>query len=416
MLDEFIFLINKRRLFIYEVINDKIKLFKVKGHNFYDIGSLQSSVRELSNYMLERLNYKDFSSCDFKIVYSDIETKIFNLLINEFLNCSEWEFIKIKSILPNILLKSKLLLPTESKIIKYKKTKWEVGLSKNNIIDTKEVADKNNFDIELSNENILNYFSKDYSAMVNNESIDLFFDYDIYLNNYKLDISYQDQKYEGEYSGFIKDGEPHGLGTFVSSDFDLDKFSGIKYNGQWENGLFDKWGIIIDRELKYYAEFQKGKMNTVGIIYDLKESSKSISELNNGEIEGLSLGKLNNGNKFLGEIKDGEFSGLKILLKADGYKEIGEFDSNIQDGISFILDTDGKKFLGEFKSGNPDGICMLKDKNGGKSLFDFDDEDFKILRDKNKLGFDDVKNNVSKVKENVNESISKSIDKLKNLF
>jgi hypothetical protein len=336
--------------------------------------------------------------------------------INKFFNCSEWEFIKIKSILPNILLKSKLLLPTESKIVKYRGTKWKVELSKNNIINIKEAISENDFDIELSNENILNYFSKDYSAMINNENIDLFFDYDIYLNNYKLEISYQDQKYEGKYSGFIKNGSPHGLGTFVSADFDLDKFSGIKYKGQWENGFFNKLGIIIDREIKYYAEFKKGEMNTVGIIYNLKESSQSISELNNGEVEGLTLGKLDNGDKFLGEVKDGEFSGLKILSKVNGYKEIGEFDSGIQDGLSFVLDSDGKKFLGEFKSGNPDGICMLKDKNGEKSLFDFDDEDFEILKDKNKLGFDIVKNNVSKVKENVNEGISKSIDKFKNLF
>ena len=43
--------------------------------------SLQSSINELSNYMLERLNYQDFSLCSFKVVYSDIETKVFNLFM-----------------------------------------------------------------------------------------------------------------------------------------------------------------------------------------------------------------------------------------------------------------------------------------------------------------------------------------------
>ena len=80
-MDEFIFLINKKHLFIYEVMNDKMELFKVKGHSSYNMDSLQSSINELSNYMLERLNYQDFSLCSFKVVYSDIETKVFNLFM-----------------------------------------------------------------------------------------------------------------------------------------------------------------------------------------------------------------------------------------------------------------------------------------------------------------------------------------------
>lgn len=406
-MDKFILLINKKKVYVYEMIENKINLFRVKGHSSYNIDNSESSIKELSDYMLERLNYENFSSCKFSIIYNNIEPEIFSLFINEFVDCSSWEINDLTNILPDILLKSQSLLPGQDKVINYGKTKWIVSLSEESKVNVEKTNKK--ADIELSNEDILDYFSNDYSFVISVDKDELFFDYDLYVKDFNIEISYNNNKYKGKYSGYIKNEKPNGIGIFTSKDFNLENYKGIRYKGEWENGLFNNFGLIIDKDMKIYAEFKKGVMTGKGISNNLKESSSTISEFKNGEIDGLTLGELSNGDKFAGEIKDRVFSGIKIVIQKDGYKEVGEYESNKPNGLSFIRRSNGEKFIGEFKSGSPEGICMMKNKKGDKTLYEFKDGDFEILKEKQNFKLDNIK-------EDVNKSLNKGINKFKSFL
>lgn len=111
-------------------------------------------------------------------------------------------------------------------------------------------------------------------------------------------ISYDD----GTYIGEIKDGKPHGKGTWTVLDGD------IKYVGDWEDGLMHGQGeftVLGEQGFEYVGDFKDGIMHGQG-------------ELTNPD-----------GNKYVGDFKDGMMHGEGKLIGADGEEFLtGTFENN----------------------------------------------------------------------------------------
>lgn len=61
------------------------------------------------------------------------------------------------------------------------------------------------------------------------------------------------------YNGEVLNGLRHGYGTYSSPD-------GVKYEGNWKNGLKSGSGVLIKGNLKYEGEWRDGYMEGNGKI------------------------------------------------------------------------------------------------------------------------------------------------------
>ena len=122
------------------------------------------------------------------------------------------------------------------------------------------------------------------------------------------------------YHGDVKDGKPHGRGTYNYAN-------GNVVIGYWEDGN------IIQGTVKYAN----------GNIY--------VGSFRNGQRHGRGTFHFSTGGKYVGEWKNDMQSGRGTITMPDGVSFTGNFKDNKPDGRGFMLGVGDDKILGEYKNG-----------------------------------------------------------------
>ena len=106
---------------------------------------------------------------------------------------------------------------------------------------------------------------------------------------------------QGVYRGGFKDGEFHGKGQMAHND-------GIRYSGQFENGLLEGWGTMSTPEGFYVGEFKNGMPHGQGSMVHVN-GTKYKGWFENGLPHGHGVKTLPDGTVLEGNWDKGEFAG-----------------------------------------------------------------------------------------------------------
>lgn len=142
---------------------------------------------------------------------------------------------------------------------------------------------------------------------------------------------------EGEYTGELLDGLPHGKGIFKYK-------TGDQYEGEFRQGLKEGNGIFKNKEGEYDGFWKDNKRNGHG---------KYIFK---------------NGDIFMGEFKSDMFNGQGILLYSNGNKTIGTWENNKRNGIEYLFDNKGQIFMRVYENNT---LIQEKKIDGGEFMKDF---------------------------------------------
>ena len=148
------------------------------------------------------------------------------------------------------------------------------------------------------------------------------------------------QKYifeDGEYSGEISDGLPHGKGIYKYKN-------GDEYKGEFKKGMKDGNGYYKDKEGEYDGFWKNNKKDGQG-KYTFK-----------------------NGDLYMGEFKLDMFNGQGILLYSNGNKTIGTWENNKRNGIELLFNNKGQIFFRVYENNT---LVQEKQIDGNEFLKDF---------------------------------------------
>ena len=155
--------------------------------------------------------------------------------------------------------------------------------------------------------------------------------------NEKIKIKIKKCKYEdGEYTGEMRDGLPHGKGIFKYKN-------GEEYKGEFKKGMKDGNGYYKTNEGEYDGFWKEDKKDGHG-KYTFK-----------------------NGDLYMGEFKADMFSGQGILLYSNGNKTIGTWENNKRNGIELLFNNKGQIYFRVYENNTLvqekkiDGTEFLKD-------------------------------------------------------
>lgn len=108
-----------------------------------------------------------------------------------------------------------------------------------------------------------------------------------YLENTEITLNFDYGERKGIYTGQIKDGIPHGEGTFKSINDDSSSWT---YRGEWNNGHFSGYGTTVwDTGEIYTGNYLNDYMNGKG-IYLNKDGNIISGKFKDGQIDILDLG------------------------------------------------------------------------------------------------------------------------------
>lgn len=132
----------------------------------------------------------------------------------------------------------------------------------------------------------------------------------------------------GRYAGELRNGRPHGRGTFVADD-------GAKYVGGFADGRFEGSGR---------QEYPDGRVVEGRWSNDRAVDATLIYP---------------DGSRFAGEIARGLPSGPGTLTLADGTRQTGRFRDGALQGTGLQVSRDGRAYAGPFVDGRPhgEGVC-----------------------------------------------------------
>ena len=86
-----------------------------------------------------------------------------------------------------------------------------------------------------------------------------------------------DKETNPKYQGEVKNGKPHGFGILIFPN-------GLKYVGEFKDGLSNGQGTSTYDGSKYVGEFKDGKQHGKGIDFDSDLGMKYEGEFKNGKI------------------------------------------------------------------------------------------------------------------------------------
>ena len=188
---------------------------------------------------------------------------------------------------------------------------------------------------------------------------------------------------EGRYEGEIKNGKPHGKGTFYFTD-------GKKYVGDWNDGVRTGYGIFTtpDNSMRYEGYWVNNTFHGKGtLIYS--DGRKYIGNIENGKASGRGVFYFSNGNryegsfaddvingqgtfyyasgaKYIGAWKYGKKSGQGVFYFSDGDRYEGSFENDEINGYGTCYYSTGEKYVGNWKSGEETGYGTCYYSNGAK--------------------------------------------------
>ncbi|MFW6015084.1 MAG: hypothetical protein ACOCRK_01450 [bacterium] len=166
-MEKFIITIFKNQLSIYEVeSSNKFELFTIKGENYLKVvpDNIKYSLDIIKDYLLDILNYEDFSNVDFHTVYDglDLDTEFPNIFKQTFLSSNRLEVQNLKQFITTIFQKNKLIPSGEKRVISFQGSRWMIKVTNLGEIIIKKTQ-KNEVDIKFKDNLIPAILTNDYS-------------------------------------------------------------------------------------------------------------------------------------------------------------------------------------------------------------------------------------------------------------
>ena len=178
------------------------------------------------------------------------------------------------------------------------------------------------------------------------------------------------QKYIGEFVGENK----HGQGTYYWVGL-------MEISGKFENDKLPNYGTVIEYDnYEYTGEMKNrdGRFNGKGVLKNLNSKFTYEGQFENGELEGYGIltqdsgvyeGNFKKGLKhgkgtiMAGFLRTGEKKGQKFFV--DGGPLTGKFENDIPVGIFIWEMKSGRRYVGEINEGGyPEGKCTLTHPDG----------------------------------------------------
>ena len=151
---------------------------------------------------------------------------------------------------------------------------------------------------------------------------------------------------DGTYSGQVRWGKRHGMGTLVSPD-------GSRYTSNWVSGFAQGPGeLILPNGEKYTGTFDSAKKQASVLLGD---GSRYEGGFDNNKFNGSGTLVRPNGTKYIGGFSNGKKAGVGIIQTAEGMTFEGEFRDDELEGKAVIKNKSGEFIEGKYAAGHPDG-------------------------------------------------------------
>ncbi len=164
----------------------------------------------------------------------------------------------------------------------------------------------------------------------------------------------------------------------------------IKYlnKGQWKNEKFDGEGELIYpkddiiNRVSYNGQFKEGEISRKGNLL-LKSGAKYEGDFENGRFNGFGVytyPKEDAGDYYKGHWKDGKLSGKGKFVFSDGEQYEGDFENNLRNGFgvhTYSKESAGDYYEGHWKDNEKSGKGKLVWKDGTKQEGIFENGSFK---------------------------------------
>ncbi len=156
---------------------------------------------------------------------------------------------------------------------------------------------------------------------------------------------------EGKYVGEILNGKPHGKGKLMYKD------SNVNYDGGWENGIRQGYGIIEGNGEKYEGNFKNNVYSGHGIYY-FSDGGRYEGNWEDGVMSGQGIYYFADGNKYVGNFENGWINGYGTGYYADGCKHVGYYKDGNRHGAG-ITYFEGGRFEGNFREEKAEGMGVF---------------------------------------------------------
>lgn len=158
--------------------------------------------------------------------------------------------------------------------------------------------------------------------------------------------------YDGEWNNGKKDG------------FGILSIQNATYEGEWKNDAINGNGLVIFQDDSYYdGEWKNNKRHGYG-EYVWANGDAYYGEWKEDVPDGIGTILLSNGDSYSGEFENGTYSGEGVYTWKNGDRYEGIFDNNVRTKIGTYYYADGNLYDGEFKNNKPDGKGKFFFKNG----------------------------------------------------
>ncbi len=140
----------------------------------------------------------------------------------------------------------------------------------------------------------------------------------------------------------------NGYGAHLSPD-------GSKYEGSWDNGLFNGKGTMsLPDGSMYFGQWKKGKKHGHGTLI-LPDGSKYVGAMLNDRLTGKGILYSPDGSEYDGTFKDGMFHGSGTLACNNGAEYEGEWHGSEFHGQGTYTFPDGTQYTGQWQKGKCNG-------------------------------------------------------------
>ncbi len=190
------------------------------------------------------------------------------------------------------------------------------------------------------------------------------------------------------YSGNIENNIPHGYGVYETKN--------VKYEGYFKNGLFDLYGTLYDKIIKY----------------------KYTGEFKSGMKDGFGILEFDDGKYFEGIFTNNRCDTYGYMEYSDGEVYVGEFKNNLANGSGTVYYANGNIFTGSFKDDKEHGmgVIMEKDNRSYGIKVEYSESGYTLIHGQIKLTSELNTHMVYRIVENKNYRFFGMIDKYSNLI
>lgn len=332
-MDNFIFIINGYKLYVYEIFDkNEAKLFKVRGNEYdeLDLEHPEYSIERIKKYLKETLNYSNLSNCGFSVIYNNVGSEVLKTFSEYFLPCKDWKIYKLEDVLPTLLLKTDKIKLGDEKIVSFEDNIWWVEITNDGQYIIEEIKEKPEIKLNINEIPIILF--QEYSFVTNEEKVE---ELNKELNKIKKENNDLKKRLHSKNKKVKEINEDliikeEKISSFKNNWDDFMK-NCPKSNFSWEQYANENYNF------EYPSEYKESNipLHLDSIFSDEYDICFKADYRNYFIIDNINLTKKENG--FFEEIK----SKFKRIIK------LNEFNINNQEGIEFaVIDDEDWKIKG----------------------------------------------------------------------